>query len=75
MSPHTKIALIKATVVLIPSYAVAWLTEQMVYVVPTLAAAGFFASSIGLSDEATTRRVNEDVDSDLDEAAETDEFD
>ena len=47
-------AAIKAAIVLVPSYLAAWLTDKMVYVVPTLAAASFFAaegdaaSSLGL---------------------------
>ncbi|GHE88509.1 hypothetical protein GCM10016455_05800 [Aliiroseovarius zhejiangensis] len=55
-----KEAAIKAAIVLTPSYTAAYLTEQMVYVVPTLAAAGFFASSIVVDDRPTTRQVDED---------------
>lgn len=59
---HLKEAAVKAAIVLIPSYTAAYLTEQMVYVVPTLAAAGFFASSIAVTDRATVRQVDEDGD-------------
>lgn len=55
-----KDAALKAAVVLIPSYSAAFLTEKMVYVVPTLAAAGFFASSISLDSRATSQRVDGD---------------
>jgi len=64
-----KDAAMKAVIVLAPSYTAAFLTEKMVYVVPTLAAAGFFASSISLDDRATVRRVDDDgVDGDADGA-------
>ncbi|WP_289041292.1 hypothetical protein [uncultured Aliiroseovarius sp.] len=36
--------------ILIPSYRVAYLTDKIVYVVPTLAAAGIFTSTIETSD-------------------------
>ncbi|MGH1329250.1 MAG: hypothetical protein ACRBBK_00060 [Paracoccaceae bacterium] len=36
--------------VLLPSYFVAFTTDKMVYVVPTLAAAGIFASTIQTKD-------------------------
>jgi len=55
-----KDAAMKAVIVLAPSYTAAFLTEKMVYVVPTLAAAGFFASSISLDDRATVRRVDDE---------------
>ncbi len=48
----------KAAIVLLPSYAAAWFTDKMVYVVPTLAAPGFFASALDLSGPMT--RVEED---------------
>ena len=57
---HVKLAALKAAIVLIPSYTAAWLTGQMVWVVPTLAAASFFAANIGAIDATTTRRVDED---------------
>ena len=47
-------ALLKAGIVLLPSYTAAWLTDKMVWVVPTLVAATFFAATIDLS-----RRVDE----------------
>ena len=62
-----KIACLKAAVVLVPSYTAAYLTEQMVWVVPTLAAASFFAAHIGLQDGEITQRVDEDGDADTGE--------
>ena len=45
----------KALIVLIPSFFAAWLTGEMIWVIPTLVAAGFIASSID-----PTKRVEED---------------
>ncbi len=56
----TKEAALKASIVLIPSYTAAYLTEQMVWVVPTLAAAGFFAGTISLDQKVVRRRLDED---------------
>jgi hypothetical protein len=57
-----KEATLKAMIVLVPTYTAAYLTEKMVWVVPTLAAAGFFAGTISLSgDNATQRRIEEDI--------------
>ena len=56
------IASVKAAIVLVPSYLAAYLTEQMVYVVPTLAAASFFASSIDMGEGSTRTRVDENDD-------------
>ena len=61
-----KLAATRAAIVLVPSYTAAWLTEQMVYVVPTLAAAGFFAQAIGVQDLGD-RRVDEDEGDDAEE--------
>lgn len=58
-----KLALTRAAIVLIPSYSAAYLTDKMVYVVPTMAAASFLAASINLQNEKTARRVDEDGDS------------
>ena len=44
---------------LAPSYSAAYLTGEMVWVVPTLVASGFLAASIGASDRVITR-VDED---------------
>lgn len=55
-----KNASFKAAIVLIPSYTVAFLTEQMVYVVPMLAATSFFAGTIDLRDANIQRRIDED---------------
>lgn len=55
-----KTAAIKAAIVLIPSYIMAFLTEQMVYVVPMLAATSFFAGTVDFSEKTNRRRVEED---------------
>ena len=52
-------ASIKAAIVLVPSYVVLYLTEQMVYVVPMLAATSFFAGTVDLSEKTNTQRVDE----------------
>ena len=61
---NLKVALLKALIVLVPSYTAAYLTDKMVWVVPTLVASGFFAASIGLSKELLVRRVDESEDGD-----------
>ncbi|MGV6888663.1 hypothetical protein ACTYEO_05390 [Rhodophyticola sp. SM2404] len=53
-------AAIKAAIVLVPSYIMAFLTEQMVYVVPMLAASSFFAGAVDFSEKTNRRRVDED---------------
>ena len=53
-------AALRASIVLVPSYTVAYLTEKMVYVVPTLAAAGFFAAATDVSQVRWRRRVDDD---------------
>ena len=63
---HLKAASIRAAIVLIPSYLAAILTDKMVYVVPTLAAASFFAATLNLTEKSTTQRVDEDGDGDGD---------
>ena len=50
--------LIKATIVLVPTYITAYLTDKMIYVIPMLAAASFVAASIDSS--KIERRVEED---------------
>ena len=54
-----KEASIKALIVLVPTYSMAYFTEKMVWVVPTLAAAGFFAGTISFA-PTTERRPEED---------------
>jgi hypothetical protein len=60
LSPQLRVGFYKAAIILVPSYTVAFLTEMMVYVVPTLAAAGFVASSAQFENPNTTRRLDED---------------
>ena len=59
---HFKAAAIKAAIVLVPSYSAAYLTEKMVWVVPTMAAAGFFAGTIQIPEQLTQRRLDESED-------------
>ena len=54
-------ATFKAAIVLVPSYTAAFLTEQMVYVVPMLAATSFFAGTVDLNQTATRRRVDDEA--------------
>lgn len=65
-SMNLRKALLKAAIVLVPTYTAAYITGEMVWVVPTLAAAGFFAATIG-SDPNLTMRVDEDGDGDDDQ--------
>ena len=51
----------KAAIVLVPSYTAAYLTGEMVWVVPTIVAAGFFAATLDLR-----ARVDADADADMD---------
>lgn len=52
-----KIATLKAAIILIPCWFVAWLTDKMVYVLPLLAATAIFASTL---DAETNRRIDDD---------------
>ncbi|MDE4141778.1 MULTISPECIES: hypothetical protein [Rhodobacterales] len=60
---HFKSAAMKAAVVLVPSYLAAFLSDKMVWVVPTLAASSFFAATIGVKSEDAARNVEEDLES------------
>ena len=51
-------ALIKALVVLVPTYTVAYLTDKMIYVVPMLAASAYVAAA--LFGDIATRKVDDD---------------
>ena len=64
-----KKALIKALIVLVPTYIVAYLTNKMVYVVPMLAAASFVAASVG--SDNTQKRIDGDKE-DADNGTEAD---
>ncbi|MEL6235454.1 MAG: hypothetical protein AAFR46_13710 [Pseudomonadota bacterium] len=50
---------VKSAIVLVPSYFAAYTTEKMVWVVPTLVAAGFFANGVSLPSK-TKHRLDED---------------
>ena len=52
------IGFVNATIVLVPTYITAYLTDKMIYVIPMLAAASFIAASI--SGDKLERRVEED---------------
>lgn len=54
-----KKALIKALIILIPTYSVAFLTEMMVYTIPMLAASSISATSL-YSKNKDELRVDED---------------
>ena len=47
--------------VLVPSYTAAYLTGQMVWTIPTMVAAGFFAAAIG-NREKPSERVDQEGD-------------
>lgn len=64
-------AAIKAAIVLVPSYIMAFLTEQMVYAVPMLAATSFFAGTVDFSEKTNRRRVDEE---EVDQSDEYDEY-
>ena len=55
---NIRIALLQGLVVLVPTYAVAFFTEKMVYTIPMLAAASFVAASF--KGEDVKRKVYED---------------
>ena len=55
------VPLLRVLVILVPSYTVAYLTGEMVYTIPTLAASASIAASIKESAPRDTRqRVDED---------------
>lgn len=59
---NLKIASIKASIVLIPTWLVALVTDKMVFVVPMLAAASFFAGAVELTEQNVRRRLDDDTD-------------
>ena len=46
LTHNIKLAVIQAVIVLIPTYAVAYTTQQMVYTIPMLAASSFVAAAL-----------------------------
>ena len=58
MQKNFKVSIIKALIILVPSYTMAVLTEKMVYVLPMLAAASFVAAS--MDNSKVERKVEED---------------
>jgi hypothetical protein len=59
----TKDNMLKAAMILVPTYSVAFMTEKMVYVVPMLATMSFLASSLNSSQALS---VDADLDTNLD---------
>ena len=59
---HYWIMLLRLAIVLVPSYVAAYLTGEMVWVVPTLVASGLVAA--GVNSKTPTTRVDEDGDGD-----------
>lgn len=58
---NIKSALVKALIVLIPSYTTAFLTDKMVYVIPMLAASGIVAATVSFpASKNLNRRTDED---------------
>ena len=53
---NLKIASIEASIVLIPTWLVALVTDKMVFVVPMLAAASFFAGAVELTEQNENSR-------------------
>ena len=58
-------ALLKAVIVLVPSYTAAYLTEKMVWTLPTLVASSFFAATIKTGGKQENRVDEDDGDSDI----------
>ena len=54
----TKLSLVQAVIVLIPTYITAYISDRMIYVIPMLAACSFIAAS--LSPSRLERKVEED---------------
>ena len=52
-------AVAKAFVVLVPSYGAAWLTGEMVWTIPTLAAATMVATTLEFGERDGSGRVDE----------------
>lgn len=55
---NIKQGLIKAAIILVPTYITAYLTDKMIYVVPMLAASGFIAAA--MFNDAVEKRVDDD---------------
>ena len=58
------VSVIQAVVVLVPTYAIAYLTDKMVYTIPMLAAMSFVAARIGKyyedsEGDPTTKRTDD----------------
>lgn len=55
---NIKQGLIKAAIILVPTYITAYLTDKMIYVVPMLAASGFIAAA--MFNDTVEKRVDDD---------------
>ena len=53
LTHNIKLALVQALIVLIPTYAVAYSTQAMVYTIPMLAATSFIAAAVKPGDIST----------------------
>jgi len=51
--------ILQATIILVPTYITAYISDKMIYVIPMLAAASFVAASISPS-RKLDRKVEED---------------
>lgn len=69
MGPHIRIVALRVAIVLVPSYIVAWISGEMIWVMPTVVASALAATAIKSTDTAT--RVD-DADT-SDDASTTDE--
>ncbi len=54
-----KEGVIRAVVVLIPTYIIAWFTDKMIYVIPMLAAMSFIAAGM-FDNKKDIKRLDED---------------
>jgi len=64
----TKLTLLRMLVIATPSYAVAFMSEKVFYVVPTIAMMMIVANSIEVGATSSRNRVDEDAQS-IDDAA------
>ena len=59
-SNSLKLALMKALVVAIPSYLVAYLSEKIIFVVPTIAMAMMIANAVEMGSYSNRNRIDDD---------------
>lgn len=61
-NPDLKLAVVKIAIILIPSYLMAYLTDKMVWVIPTLVASGIVAANIDKKEKISEKVDSDDVD-------------